>query len=63
MEAYIISISQGKVLIGDKIFQPNIGKVESASGHENLHKYPKMDADAPTLEEAKRLLTDYLKSS
>ncbi|MBN1413278.1 MAG: hypothetical protein JW969_20725 [Spirochaetales bacterium] len=62
MDAYIISISNGLVQIGDKIFQPNTGKIFPVKGDE-VHKYAPIKVEGATMEDAKKAIAEYLRNS
>jgi hypothetical protein len=61
MVAYIISLSNGTVQIGNTIFQPSTGKTFPVQGNEE-HKYAPVEVNAATIDEARRALAECLKN-
>jgi hypothetical protein len=61
MEAYIISLSNGTVQIGDTIFQPSTGKTFPVQGNE-AHKYAPVKVSGASMDEARRALAECLKN-
>jgi hypothetical protein len=54
MKAHVVSLSKGLIQIGATMFQPFTGKTFTI---------PEFDAKEETMEEAKRILVEYLKLS
>ncbi len=54
MKAHIISLSKGLIQIGATMFQPFTGKI---------YKIAEYEAKEESMEEAKRILVEYLKQS